>query len=55
MWAEDFSMLSLNTVLPLETQLAYFSETAQALCGQKSPEEAMQAVQEVFEQERTAG
>jgi raffinose/stachyose/melibiose transport system substrate-binding protein len=48
----DFKLLSLNTVLPLETQTTYFKETNQALCGNKSPEDAMQAVQDVFERER---
>jgi ABC-type glycerol-3-phosphate transport system substrate-binding protein len=47
----DFKLVSLNTVLPLETQTTYFKETNQALCGNKSPEEAMQAVQDVFERE----
>jgi ABC-type glycerol-3-phosphate transport system substrate-binding protein len=47
----DYAILSLNTVLPLETQVGYFKETAQALCGRKSPEDAMQAVQEIFDKE----
>jgi raffinose/stachyose/melibiose transport system substrate-binding protein len=47
-----FKLLSLNTVLPLETQTEYFKETNQALCGNKTPEEAMQAVQDVFDRER---
>lgn len=51
-WTQDFKLLSLNTVMPLETQTQYFKETAQALCGQKSPEAAMKAVQDVFDKER---
>jgi ABC-type glycerol-3-phosphate transport system substrate-binding protein len=47
----DFKLISLNTVLPLEAQTTYFKETALALCGAKTPEEAMQAVQDVFERE----
>jgi ABC-type glycerol-3-phosphate transport system substrate-binding protein len=52
-WTQDFKLLSLDTVLPLQTQTQYFKETAQALCGQKTPEAAMLAVQEVFDKERT--
>ena len=51
-WTSDFKLLSLNTVLPLETQTQYFKETAQALCGQKTPEAAMSSVQDVFTKER---
>jgi raffinose/stachyose/melibiose transport system substrate-binding protein len=51
-WTKNFKLLSLNTILPIETQTDYFKETAQALCGQKTPEEAMAAVQATFEGER---
>jgi alpha-glucoside transport system substrate-binding protein len=49
---QDGKILSLNSVLPLKTQTTYFKETAQALCGRKSAEDAMDAVQSVFEREK---
>jgi ABC-type glycerol-3-phosphate transport system substrate-binding protein len=51
-WTKNFKTLSLDSILPIETQTDYFKETAQALCGQKSPEDAMAAVQATFEGER---
>lgn len=48
LWTQDFALLSLNGMMPLETQTTYFKETAQALCGQKTPEDAMAAVQAVY-------
>ena len=45
------AILSLNTVLPLETQTAYFKETGLALCGEQSPEDSMANVQAKFERE----
>ena len=37
--------------IPLQTQTTYFKETNLALCGQKSPEDAMKAVQEILNRE----
>jgi ABC-type glycerol-3-phosphate transport system substrate-binding protein len=48
----DFAILSLDTVMPLQTQVAYFKETALALCGKEAPTQAMQHVQAVFDRER---
>jgi ABC-type glycerol-3-phosphate transport system substrate-binding protein len=48
---QQATILSFNTTLPSRTQIQYFKETALALCGKKSPEDAMQAVQDVLEKE----
>jgi ABC-type glycerol-3-phosphate transport system substrate-binding protein len=44
-------VLSLNSVLPPQTQTTYFKETALALCGKESPQKAMENVQSAFERE----
>jgi len=49
------TLLSLDSTLPLQTQVAYFKDTAQALCGQKSAADAMSDVQSTFTQERAQG
>jgi ABC-type glycerol-3-phosphate transport system substrate-binding protein len=43
--------LALDAVMPLETQTSYFQETQQAYCGNKTPEDAMAAVQAVLDRE----
>jgi raffinose/stachyose/melibiose transport system substrate-binding protein len=48
---QQATILSFNTTLPSRAQILYFKETALALCGKKSPEDAMQAVQDVMERE----
>jgi raffinose/stachyose/melibiose transport system substrate-binding protein len=48
----QFTLLPMHNGLPLKTQEAYFKETAQAFCGRKTPEQAMQAIQDQFEQEK---
>lgn len=45
------TVLSLDAALPLRTQTAYFKETNLALCGKKSPEDAMKAVQSILARE----
>ena len=50
-----YKLLSLNTVMPLETQVDYFKQTAQGLCGKESPQSAMAAVQSTFEKESSTG
>jgi raffinose/stachyose/melibiose transport system substrate-binding protein len=44
-------VLSLNSVMPPKTQTTYFKETALALCGKESPQEAMANVQSTLERE----
>lgn len=51
----DFSLLSLDSVMPVQTQADYYKETASALCGQQSPEDAMSHVQSTFDQESAGG
>jgi raffinose/stachyose/melibiose transport system substrate-binding protein len=48
---KDFKLLSVDGVLPPQTQTEYFKQTALAFCGQKTAEAAMQAIQDVYEQE----
>jgi ABC-type glycerol-3-phosphate transport system substrate-binding protein len=45
------TVLSLDAALPLRSQTAYFKETNLALCGKKSPQDAMQAVQNILARE----
>ena len=50
-----YKLLSLNTVMPLETQVDYFKQTAQGLCGKESPQASMDNVQSIFEKEQAGG
>jgi ABC-type glycerol-3-phosphate transport system substrate-binding protein len=45
-------IVGFDAVLPLQTQTTYFKETNLALCGNKSPVDAMKAIQSVFDRER---
>jgi raffinose/stachyose/melibiose transport system substrate-binding protein len=49
----NFKLLALDSVLPIQTQTEYFKQTALALCGKETPLAAMQAVQTVYDKERT--
>jgi raffinose/stachyose/melibiose transport system substrate-binding protein len=44
-------ILSLDSVMPLRTQTAYFKITNLALCGKNSPDQAMKSIQDVFARE----
>jgi raffinose/stachyose/melibiose transport system substrate-binding protein len=48
---QDATILSFDSALPLETQTAYFKDTNLALCGNNTPEEAMQSIQDVLDRE----
>jgi raffinose/stachyose/melibiose transport system substrate-binding protein len=49
---QQSKIVGFDAVLPLQTQATYFKETNLALCGKKSPEDTMKAIQKVLDRER---